>query len=123
MTGVNLFHEDLVGCFVAEAFSGTMVEAMHGEGDVLVRDAIERHRFREELADESVPVLVGTTLPGALRVGKVEVSTESLGNALVLGELLAIVRRPCVHIVRKRRPQRNHGVGDRLGGLERHMDH
>ena len=64
MTGVYLFHEDLVGCFVAEAFSGTMVEAMHGKRDVLGGDGVERGFLRKELPDKSVHVLVDTAFPG-----------------------------------------------------------
>jgi hypothetical protein len=38
-------------CFEAEAFSGSVVESVHNEGDVLFSDGIEAHFLREELAD------------------------------------------------------------------------
>jgi hypothetical protein len=40
---------------------------------------------------------------------------------LMLGELLAVVGRQRAHAGRKRRQQRDHHIGDRLGGLARHM--
>ena len=47
-----------------------------------------------------------------------EVSTEFLGNPLVLGEFSAVVSRQRMHAGRERRQQGNHGVRDRLRGLE-----
>ena len=46
-----------MGCFVAEAFSGTVIEAVRHDGDV-----IEGHLFWKELADEAVHVFVATVL-------------------------------------------------------------
>ena len=63
MTRVYLFHKDLVRRFEAEAFSGTVVEPMHGEFDVIRGDGFESHLLRKELTDEAVHVLVGTALP------------------------------------------------------------
>ena len=63
MTRVYLIHEELMRGFESETFSGAMVEAMHGEFDVLERDVLERHLLREELANEAVHILVGTALP------------------------------------------------------------
>ena len=45
-----------MGCFEAEAFSGAVVETVHGELDVCAGDGLEAHLLREELADEPVHV-------------------------------------------------------------------
>ncbi len=63
MTRVYLFHKDLVRRFEAEAFSGTVVEPMRGEFDVIRGDGFEPHLLRKELTDEAVHILVGTALP------------------------------------------------------------
>ena len=43
------------------------------------------------LTDESVGVLVESTLPGMVGVGEVALGVESLGAGLMVGELLAVV--------------------------------
>jgi len=53
-----------------------MIEAVHGEGDVLGCDGIEAHFLWKELANKSVHVLVGTALPGGIRMGEEEVSIQ-----------------------------------------------
>jgi len=90
-------------CFVAEAFSGSVIEAVRHEGDVLGGDVIEGHFLWKELADEAVHVFVGAPLPGGVGMGKVEVGPQLFGDALVLGELLAIVSRQGVNVGRKMR--------------------
>ncbi len=50
-----------------------------------------------------------------------EVGVKLLGDPLMLGELLPIVGRERVNAGCKRRRQGEHGIGDGLGGLERHM--
>jgi len=90
-------------CFVAEAFSGSVIEAVRHEGYVVDGDVIEGHLLWEELADEAVHVFVGTTFPRGVGVGKVEVGSQLFGDALVLGELFAIVSRQGVNVGRKRR--------------------
>lgn len=116
-----MLHEDLVGCFEAEAFSGSVVEAVHSEGDVLGRDGVEAHLFREELADQAVHVLISPTLPGGIGMSEEEVGIEFLGDALMLGELLAVVGGQRVNAGCKWPQHTDHGIRDRLCGLERHM--
>ena len=76
-----MLHEDLVWCFEAEAFSGSVVEAVHSEGDVLGRDGVEAHLFREELADQAVHILISPALPGGIGMSEEEVGIEFLGDA------------------------------------------
>ena len=68
--------------FEAEALSGAMVKAIHGMSDVLLGDGIKATFLWEELSDQSVHVLVGTTLPGSVRMREEEVSAERPGNPL-----------------------------------------
>ena len=63
-------------CFVAEAFSGSVIETVGHEGDVLDGDAIEGHFLWKELANEAVHgprpprIFVGTTFPGGVGCAK-----------------------------------------------------
>lgn len=106
-------------CFEAEALSGSMVEVMHGDRDVLFGNGIEAHFLWEEFADEAVHVLVGAPFPGRIGVSEEKISIEFLGDSLVLGELSAVVCRQRMDASRKRRQQGNQGVRDGLRGLER----
>ena len=104
-----------------EAFSGAMIEAMHGESDVLTGDGIETQFLRKELPDESVHVLIGPALPGSIGMGEEEIRTQFSGNVLVLGELPTVVGRQRMNASRKRRQQGDHGSRDGIGGLGWHM--
>lgn len=108
-------------CFEAEAVSGAVVEAMHGKSGVLSSDRVETHLLREELSDEAVHVLVGAAFPRGIGMSEEELCIELPGDPLMLGELLAVIGRQRVNAGGKRREQRDHGIGDRLCGLERHM--
>jgi len=54
-------------------------------------------------------------------MGEVEAGTEFAGDALMLGELPAIVSRQGMNSGRERRQQRDHRIRDRLRRLERHV--
>ena len=55
------------------------------------------------LMDESVGVLVESALPGMVGVGEVALGVESLGDGLMVGELLAVVIGERVNKVGMRR--------------------
>lgn len=65
----------------------------------LLRDICEVGTLGNVLTDESVGVLVGSTLPGMVRSGKEEAHTCCSGNSFVLGELQAIVSSDGLHEV------------------------
>ena len=113
--------QDLVRCFEAEAFSGTVIEAMHGEGKLIMGNGIEVHLLREELANQAVHILVRAALPGSIGMSEEEVCVEFCGDTLMLGKLLAVVSRQRVNTGSKRRQQGDHGVRNSFRGLERHM--
>ena len=76
---------------------------MHCPFEFCRRDGFETHFFRKELADETVHVLVRTTFPRGIGMGEEEVRAEFLGDSLMLGELLTVIRRHRVHVGFKRR--------------------
>jgi hypothetical protein len=63
--------------FEAQAFSGSMIEAMHDEGNVFGCDGIDAHFLWEELTDEPVHVFICTALPRCIGMCKEEVSIQS----------------------------------------------
>ena len=65
----------------------------------LLRDVREVGTLGNVLTDESVGVLVGSTLPGMVRSGEEESHACSPGNAFVLCELQAIVSSDGLHKV------------------------
>ena len=76
-----------------EAFSGSVIQTVHSEGDIVFRDGVEAHLLGKELPDQTIHVFVGAALPGRIGMGKEKVSVELFGNPFMLGELFAIVRR------------------------------
>ena len=56
-------HKDLVRSFETEAFSGAVVEAMHGMSDVIFGDRVKAHLLGKELPDQATHVFVGSPLP------------------------------------------------------------
>ena len=90
-----LLHEDLVRCFEAETFSGAMVEAVHGEGNVPFGDRIETRVLGEELADEVILVLVGAMLPGGVGMGKKE-RTSTVVETPSESRAATIAPHPCI---------------------------
>ena len=75
-----------MGCFVAEAFSGSVIELVGHEGEIWVGEVIEGHFLWKEPANEAVTVFVGTPLPRGVGVGEVEVGLQLFGDALVEGD-------------------------------------
>ena len=59
--------------------------------DLTTRDPREVRALREELPDEAVGVLVRASLPGAMRVGEVDLDARLLCEQLMLGHLFAFV--------------------------------
>ena len=49
--------------FEVEAFSGSVIEAVHGEGDLVRGNGIKAHLVREELANQAVHILVRAAFP------------------------------------------------------------
>ena len=62
--------------FVAQAFSGPVVEAVLGQSYLIVSHFFQLAVLGEELADKAVEVFVGAAHPGGVRMGEVEVQLE-----------------------------------------------
>lgn len=106
-----------MGCFETEALSGPMIESMHREGDLLRRDEIKAQLLREELPDEAVHVLVGTTLPRGVEMREVKVGSEPLCDPFMFGELATVVGRQRMNASLDRCEHRDHGIRHNLGSL------
>ena len=99
---------------VAKAFSGFIIER---ESQILergIRHLSEVRFLGESSADETIGVLIGASLPGAVGVGKVEYGLEFCRNILMPGKLGPVVRSDRVNAMLVRRQSR-HGGGH--GGL------
>jgi hypothetical protein len=55
-----------VWCFIAQAFSGLVVETVLGQGYLLVSDFFQLAVFGEELTDQAVQVFIGAAFPGGM---------------------------------------------------------
>lgn len=78
---------DFQGRSKVEAFSGACVQAMGDDVQLALGVARQVRPFGEVLAQQPIGVLVGPTLPGAVRIGKEDLDREPLGQPLVLGHL------------------------------------
>ena len=78
-------------------------------------ERLEVRAFGQVLANESVGVLVEPALPGMVGVGEVALGVESLGDGLMVGELLAVVIGERVDKVGMRLQCCEQGVRDGLG--------
>ena len=89
--------------FEAETLSGSVIEAVDGELDVLSSNDLEAHVLGEELADQAIHILIGAALPGRVRMGEEEVCPEARSDTLMLGEFPAVVGGQGMHAGSKRR--------------------
>ena len=78
-------------CFVAQAFSGPVVEEVLGQGYLIVGHFFQLAVLGKELTDQAIEVFVGAAFPGGVRMGEVEVQLERGGDPLMLGKLFAII--------------------------------
>ena len=79
------------------------------------RVRVEIGALGQVLTDEPVGVLVESALPGMVGVGEVALGVESLGDGLMVGELLAVVIGERVNKVGMRLQCCEQGVRDGLG--------
>lgn len=89
-----------VGCEVAEAFAGSVIEAFLDRQAEANRDVCEGAPFGEVLADEAVGVFVGAAFPGVMWSSEVEGGAELFFDVFIAVELSAVVRGDGVDFVR-----------------------
>ncbi len=83
---------------------------MHSQFDLGWGDEFEGHLLWEELANQTVHVLIGATLPRGIRMSKEKVCIERGRDTLMLGELAAVVSREGVNAQRIGLEHGNHGL-------------
>ncbi len=100
----------ILGRAVVEAFLVATDEFPLHFCDLVGSDFREVSSLGEILADQAAGVLVEPSLPRVLRIWKVGIGFEDLGQQLLQGKLLAVVVGPGAHILAMRvhEPQ-NHG--------------
>ena len=83
--------EDLGGSAEAENLPRTMVEQGDDTVDIRLGNGAEVELFRVVLAQKAVGVFVSTSLPGRVRISKVNGGLKRLFDATVTKELVAMV--------------------------------
>lgn len=78
---------------ISESFAWSAVQERRHSCRIVLRHVSERHSLREELADQTVEVLVGAALLGAVHVGEIYLALEQLLDRLVMAELETVVER------------------------------
>ena len=106
-----------MGCAKARRFSRTLIVFVHGLFDFLLSDGCQIPVFREVLSDETVGVLVQSTLPGGIMVREVAPGIKAGRHAFLVGELTIIVIGKCVHPVFVRSKALCDGMAYRLSRL------
>ena len=82
-----------IGRLKAQTFSWPGVQAVLNQGDLIRCDLGKRHFLREVLPDQAVSVFVESAFPTVIRRGEVTFTAEFCGDPLVVGELLAVIKR------------------------------
>ena len=91
-----------------QAFSGARVEFLGNGIQFALGVARQIRSLGEVLAQQPIGILIGSALPGTMRIGKEHLESESLGQTFVLGHLLP-------SIVRQGLPQGSGDVSEFLG--------
>ena len=86
-----MFVEGLGGGLPVEGFAGSTVECCGDSVQVVLCVSAEIGAFGEVLAEETVGVLVGATLPGTLGVAEVDIEIGVYSQLSVLGHLGSLV--------------------------------
>src|ERR1035437_6142331 len=89
----SVCREQFGGAFEAEGLSRAGVQLPGNGIEFLLSEDTQVSSLGEVLPEQTVCVFVDATLPGAVRVGKVNFHTSDPGQALVLSHLLALIVR------------------------------
>ena len=76
---------------IAKRFARALIQPRGHGLHLLIGERREIAAFREILPHQPVGVFVEATLPAMVRMGKVEVGGQRLGNRFVAGELSAVI--------------------------------
>jgi hypothetical protein len=61
-----------VGRLVVEALPGSIIQLFHYLRNFFFRDVPEVRSFREVVSEQAVGILIGSPLPGCIRIGKID---------------------------------------------------
>ena len=94
------------------------ISARLGERYPTLREVIEAGAFGEVLADEAVGVLVGTSFPGVVRVGEVDLGAESALELSLARTQVETARASgsCAHLAGAEGENAAHGDGGEHDG-------
>ena len=84
---------DFQGRRKVETFAGARVQPIGDGVQLPLGVACQVGALRQVLTEQTIRILVGPTLPRAMRIGKADADREPLGQALVLGHLFAPIVR------------------------------
>lgn len=111
----------MIGCLHAKAFPWSVVEFVHDVVKILLGDGREITALRKILANEAIGVFVEAPLPGGVRMSKIKIGIEGLGDGFVLGKLFSVVSREGMDVLRQGRQKFQDGMSDALSFLIGHL--
>ena len=77
---------------IAQAFARSVVKPIHRLIDLILAHLEQVGFLGKELAQQAIVVFIEPTLPGAVRMRKVHLGLQALGDEFMLGEFFAIVK-------------------------------
>jgi len=105
----------------AQSLSRAMVQTIHDHGQFLIGYGIKGPGLGQILPHQAVGVLVGSPLPGGVRVREVGRGFEPPVDIGMPGELQAVVKGQRRDTRLERSERLHNGIPDRLAGLAGHM--
>jgi hypothetical protein len=79
--------------FVVESFPGSSIELLDGYVKLLLGNMSEAHFLREVKSQQAVSILVGTSFPGVVGLGKIDLELVLALNLFVITHLATVVER------------------------------
>lgn len=83
-------------CFIAEPFAGQGVDVVTDTQDVPVCQVLKAAAFWDEAPDDSVEVLICSSLEAAVRMSVVYIGSAVLFHGHAVGKLRAVVEGNCL---------------------------
>jgi hypothetical protein len=88
----NTLGEHFSWCLIHQGLSGALVELASDGAEFGLTVERQIRSLGEILAQQAIGVFVGTALPRALRIAKIDVDLGRQGEALVISKFLAAMR-------------------------------
>src|SRR5919108_2876056 len=107
--------EHIKGCFEAQGFTGSEIQARHSKIHFLVGDLLEVTLLRKVLSEQTIGVFIGTTFPGSIGMSEVVFELEQLSDLFMIGKLLAMIGGQGMNLVPDRKQESMNLILNRLG--------